>query len=91
MMRLREGMFWRPPVLFLLPAAPPRPGLSMTFKLRMILPLLTSRGFTLRLRMRTVSEKGETCGREGKPPGLEKVAAKGSERGSGRRDILWHR
>lgn len=41
--------------------------------------------------MRTVSEKGETCGREGKPPGLEKVAAKGSERGRGRRDILWHR
>lgn len=92
MMRLREGMFWRPAVIFLPPeAAPLRPGLSMTFRLRMIRPLLTSRGLTLRLRMRTVSEKGETCRREGKPPGLEKVDAMGSERGRGRLDILWQR
>lgn len=92
MMRLREGMFWRPAVTFLLlAAAPPRPGLSMTFRLRMIRPLLTSRGLTLRLRMRTVSEKGETCTREGKPPGLEKAAAMGSVRGKGRLDIRWQR
>lgn len=90
-MRLREGMFWRPAVTFLLPAVPPRPALSMTFRLRMIRPLLTSRGLTLRLRMRTVSEKGETCRREGKPPGLEKVFAMGSERGRGRLDIRWQR
>lgn len=92
MMRLREGMFWRPVVTFLLPAAvPPLPGLSMTFRLRMIRPLFTSRGLTLRLRMRTVSEKGETCMREGKPPGLEKVGAMGSARGRGRLDIRWQR
>lgn len=78
--------------MLLLPAdAPPRPGLSMTFRLRMIRPRFTSLGLTLRLRMRTVSEKGETCGREGKPPELEKGAAMGSERGSGRRDIRWQR
>lgn len=88
MMRLREGMLWRPVVIFL---APPLPGLSMTFRLRMIRPLLTSRGLTLRFRMRTVSEKGETCMRDGKPPGLEKVDAMGSERGRGRLDIRWQR
>lgn len=92
MIRLREGMFWRPAVIFLLPAdVPPLPGLSMTFRLRMIRPLFTSRGFTLRLRIRTVSEKGETCMREGKPPGFEKVGAIGSERGRGRLDIRWQR
>lgn len=91
-MRLREGMFWRPEVPFRLPnATPPWPALSMTFRLRIIRPLLTSRGFTLRLRMRTVSEKGETCGRQGKPPGLEKLLAVGSERGRGRLDIRWQR
>lgn len=92
MIRLREGMFWRPVEIFLLPAAaPPLPALSITFRLRMIRPLLTSRGLTLRLRMRTVSEKGETWGREGKPPGLEKEDAMGSERGRGRLDIRWQR
>lgn len=92
MMRLRDGMFWRPEVAFLLPAeAPPLPGLSVTFKLRMIRPLFTSRGLTRRLSMRTVSEKGETCMRDGRPPALEKEDAMGSERGRGRLDIRWQR
>ena len=43
------------------------------------------------MRMRTVSEKGETCRREGKPPGLEKEFAIGSVRGRGRLDIRWQR
>lgn len=43
------------------------------------------------MRMRTVSEKGETCRREGKPPGLEKVDAMASGRGKGRLDIRWQR
>lgn len=92
MMRLREGMFWRPAGIFLVPAAVPLlPGLLITFKLRMIRLLLTSRGLTLRFRMRTVSEKGETCMRDGRPPGLEKVDAMGFERGRGRLDIRWQR
>ncbi|TNN24153.1 hypothetical protein EYF80_065724 [Liparis tanakae] len=82
MMRLRDGRFWRPAP----PAArPPRPGLSMTFRFRMIRPLLTSRGFTRRFRMRTVSENGAALRREGK------AGAAGSQRGSGRRDMRWQR
>lgn len=72
---------------------PPLPGLSMTLRFRMMRPRLTSRGLTRRLRMRTVSEKGETGGREGNPLGPEKDpgVARGSGRGKGRRDILVQR
>lgn len=88
MMRLRDGIFWRPGGTFLLLAdVLALPGLSMTFRLRIIRLLFTSRGLTLRLTMRTVSEKGETCMRDGKPPALGKVDAIGSERGSGRLDM----
>lgn len=73
---------------------PPAPaGLSATFRLRMMRPRLTSRGLTLRFRMRTVSEKGETGGREEKE-GLDKElggGARGSGRGRGRRDMRWQR
>lgn len=56
----------------------------------MIRPRLVSRGLTLRFRIRTVSEKGETGGRDGKGPPAEPEAS-GSGRGSGRRDIRWQR
>jgi len=84
MMRLRDGRLWRPAPP---PAAarPPRPSLSTTFRFRMMRPLLTSRGFTRRFRMRTVSENGNTLRREGK------AGAAGSQRSSGRRDMRWQR
>lgn len=83
MMRFREGI----PAL-LLAAPPPPPALSMTFRFRMMRPRLTSLGLTRRFRMRTVSEKGETGGREEKEP---LGGARGSGRGRGRRDMRWQR
>lgn len=83
--RLREGILGRaklPPPLAALP-------LSMTFRLRMMRLRLGSRGFTLRLMIRTVSEKGETGGRRPVPPPTPLFW--GSGRGRGRRDIRWHR
>lgn len=52
-------------------------------------PRLTSRGLTLRFKMRTVSENGEIGTRERReePSGF----AKGSGRGKGRRDMRWQR
>lgn len=52
-------------------------------------PRLTSRGLTLRFKMRTVSENGEIGRRERKdePSGF----ARGSGRGKGRRDMRWQR
>lgn len=71
------------------PLVVPAPYLSITFKLRIMRPRLTSRGLTLRFKMRTVSENGEIGRRETKeePSGF----AKGSGRGKGRRDMRWQR
>lgn len=88
MMRFRDGIFARPvdDCGDLLLATPPFSDLSMTFRFKIMRPRLTSRGFTLRLRMRTVSENGEMGGRDEyvDPVG----SARGSGRGKGRRDIL---
>ncbi len=86
MMRFRDGIFARPAndcgVLLL--ATPPFSALSMTFRFKIMRPRFTSRGLTLRLRMRTVSENGEMGGRDVDPVG----SPRGSGRGKGRRDIL---
>lgn len=83
-MRFRDGI-----CDFCCPLVVPVPYLSITFKLRMMRPRLTSRGLTLRFKMRTVSENGEIGKRERKeePSGL----ANGSGRGKGRRDMRWQR
>lgn len=89
MIRFRDGIFALPAndcgVLLLV--IPPFSDLSMTFRFKIMRPRLTSRGLTLRLRMRTVSENGEMGWRDEDPVEL----ARGSDRGKGRRDIMWQR
>lgn len=85
---------WPLPLLLLLLLLAPVP-LSMTLRFRMIRPRLGSRGFTLRFKIRTVSEKGDTGGRrswgppgvpEGEEPELEPEDRR-SCLGRGRRDM----
>lgn len=88
MMRFRDGIFARPAndCGDLLLVTPLFSDLSMTFRFKIIRPRLTSRGLTLRLRMRTVSENGEIGGRD---EDVDPVGSpRGSGRGKGRRDIL---
>lgn len=85
MTRFLEGTLGRARFPAPCPEPPPPVPLSMTFRFRMMRFRLGSRGFTLRLMMRTVSEKGEMGGRR---PGLPPW---GSGRGRGRRDMRWQR
>lgn len=85
MTRLRDGTLGRASAPAPCVVLPPPGPLSITFRFRMMRFRLGSRGFTLRLMMRTVSEKGEMGGRR---PGLPPC---GSGRGKGRRDMRWQR
>lgn len=85
MTRFLEGTLGRARFPVPCPVPPPPVPLSITFRFRIMRFRLGSRGFTLRLMMRTVSEKGEMGGRR---PGLPPC---GSGRGSGRRDMRWQR